>query len=124
MVLVATRDGKSQFEELKQIANLIYNHNHVQFTTESPSSHQEGRCPVLDLQMFVGVDGTILYKFYEKPCASKFVIPEKSAHSKQIKMLAFNQFSGFGIFFLASWHFDHFWVLGHFAIMKFKRKQH
>ena len=36
--------------------------------------------------MFVGMDGTIMYKFYKKPCASKFVIPEKSAHSKQMKM--------------------------------------
>ena len=31
-------------------------------------------------------DGLIGYKFFSKPCASKFVIPEKSAHSKQMKM--------------------------------------
>ena len=43
-------------------------------------------CPVLDLQVFVGNDGLIGYKFFSKPCASKFVIPEKSAHSKQMKM--------------------------------------
>ena len=42
---------KRTFEELKKIANTIY--NHVQFTTDSPSSHQAGMCPVLDLQMFV-----------------------------------------------------------------------
>ena len=77
-------DDRRTFEELKQIAFSIY--NHVQFNTDSPSSHQEGMFPVLDLQMFVGVDGTIMYKFYEKPCASKFVIPEMSAHSKQMKM--------------------------------------
>ena len=77
-------DDRRTFEELKQNAFSIY--NHVQFNTDSPSSHQEGMCPVLDLQMFVGVDGTIMYKFYEKPCASKFVISEMSAHSKQMKM--------------------------------------
>ena len=41
--------------------------------------------PVLDFQMHV--DGeTILYEFYEKPCASGLVIPANSAHSKQLKL--------------------------------------
>ena len=42
------------FEELKKIANTIF--NHVQFTTDTPSIHQEGMCPLLDLQILVRVD--------------------------------------------------------------------
>ena len=77
-------DDKRTFEELRKIANTIY--QCVQFTTDTPSSHEEEMCPVLDLQVAIGVDGLICYKFFSKPCASKFVIPEKSAHSKQMKM--------------------------------------
>ena len=43
-------------------------------------------CPVLDLQTFARVDGTIIYKLYKKPCTSKFVIMAKSAHSQHMKM--------------------------------------
>jgi hypothetical protein len=72
------------FEELRKIANTVY--SCLQFTTDTPSNHEEAMCPVLDLQVFVGKDGLIGYKFFSKPCASKFVIPEKSTHSKQMKM--------------------------------------
>ena len=41
--------------------------------------------PVLDVQMHVEEE-TILYEFYEKPCASGLVIPANSAHSKQLKL--------------------------------------
>ena len=70
-------------EELRKISNTVY--GCVQFTVDCPSSHQAGMVPVLDLQMFVQ-DGLVKYHFYEKPCASKFVIPENSAHSKKMKM--------------------------------------
>ena len=41
---------------------------------------------MLDLNMYVGDDGLIKYENYEKPCASKFVIPSNSDHSKKMKM--------------------------------------
>ena len=67
----------------KQVATSIY--KDFQFTTVSPSSNQEGMCPVLYLQIFVGGEGIIMYKMYEKrkrkKCTGNFVIPEKSAHS-------------------------------------------
>ena len=72
------------FEELRKISNTIY--PCIQFTTDTPSSHEAGMCPVLDLQMSVNEDGLLKYKFYSKPCSSKYVIPEKSAHSKPMKM--------------------------------------
>ena len=31
-------------------------------------------------------NGQLVHDFYEKPCASKFVIPHTSAHSKKMKM--------------------------------------
>lgn len=43
-------------------------------------------CPVLDLQVYIDKDDKIKYQFFSKPSASKFVIPNKSAHSKQMKM--------------------------------------
>ena len=50
------------FEELKKIANTIY--PCIQFTTDTPSSHEAGMCPVLDLQICVNEDGLLKYKFY------------------------------------------------------------
>ena len=79
------QDDIRTFEELRKIANTIY--SCVQFTTDTPSSHVEKTCPVLDLQVFIGKDGLINYKFFSKPCASKFVIPAKLAHGKQMKMV-------------------------------------
>ena len=70
-------------EELRKISNTVF--ECLQFTTDCPSSHQAAMVPVLDLQMFVE-DGIVKYHFYEKPCASKLVIPESSAHSKKMKM--------------------------------------
>ena len=41
---------------------------------------------VLDLQLYVGEDGQIQFKFYQKPMACKLVIPYVSAHSKKMKL--------------------------------------
>ena len=71
-------------DELKKVANTSY--KTVQFTSDCPSNHPGGRMPVLDLQMFVGEEGLIMFEFYEKPMAHKFVIPCKSAHSKKMKL--------------------------------------
>ena len=46
----------------------------------------QGKVAVLDLQLFIDEDGLFKYEFYEKPCTSKFVMPESSAHSKKMKM--------------------------------------
>ena len=72
-------------EELKKIANTIY--QCIKFTHDTPSNHQEGEggMPVLDVQMHVNEE-TILYEFYEKPFAYGLVIPANSAHSKQLKL--------------------------------------
>ena len=71
--------------ELKKIANTVY--NCVQFTYDCPSKYvgKEGEMPVLDVQMNVEED-SIKYEFYEKPCASGLAIPASSAHSKQMKL--------------------------------------
>ena len=77
------RGDKRTMDELKKVANTSY--KTVQFTSDCPSNHPGGRMPVLDLQMFVG-EGLIMFEFYEKPMAYKFVIPCKSAHSKKMKL--------------------------------------
>ena len=68
---------------LKTIANDIT--ECVQFTVDCPSLNQDKRVPVLDLGVSVE-DGQVVHDHYEKPCASKFVIPYTSAHSKKMKM--------------------------------------
>ena len=70
--------------ELRKIANTVF--ECVQFTTDCPSNHVEGKVPVLDLQLYVGDDGLVKHEFYKKPCFNKFAIPNQSAHSKRMKM--------------------------------------
>ena len=78
-------DGdKGTFEELKKIANTVF--VWVQFTYDTPFSHEAGMCPVLDLQVYIDQKGKIDYQFYLKPSACKCVIPNQSANSKQIKV--------------------------------------
>ena len=68
---------------LKDIANTIF--DCVQLTVDCTSSHQDGKVPILDLKVYTK-DNQIYHEFYEKPCASKMVIPYKSAHSRKMKM--------------------------------------
>ena len=62
---------------LKDISNITAC---VQYTVDCPSLQPDGRVPVLDLKVSIE-DGKIVHDFYEKPCASKYVIPFSSAHS-------------------------------------------
>ena len=68
---------------LKEVANTVY--ECVQFTVDFPSAHPEKKVPVLDLKVHCK-EGQIIHEFYEKPCASKLVIPFTSAHSRKMKM--------------------------------------
>ena len=76
-------EDKRTMEVLKDIANTIY--DCVQFTVDYPTNNDSEKVPVLDLNVYVKGD-QVVHEFYEKPCASKMVIPYKSAHSKKMKM--------------------------------------
>ena len=68
---------------LRDIADSIY--KCVQFTVDVPSNYEDGKVPVLDVQLSVK-DNQFVHEFFEKPCAAKHVIPFKSAHSRKMKM--------------------------------------
>ena len=53
----------------------------VQFTIDCPSIHEE----LQKVQVYVE-ENQFKYEFFEKPVASKFVIPYSSAHSRKMKM--------------------------------------
>ena len=76
-------EDKRTMEVLKDIANTIF--ECVQFTVDYPSNYPNGKVPVLDLQVNIQ-NNKFTHEFYEKPCASKMVIPHKSAHSRKMKM--------------------------------------
>ena len=80
----SVRADARTFEELEKIAGTIF--KCLDFTSDSPSSHEEEKVPVLDLKVYVGKEGFIMHEFYEKPVACKFVIPACSVHSKKTKI--------------------------------------
>ena len=71
------------FRLLRDIGNSIF--KCIQFTIDVPSLNENGRLPVLDLNVEV-VDGEIKHGFFQKPCTSEIVIPFNSAHSRKMKM--------------------------------------
>ena len=79
-----TKSDKRTMEELAKIAGSVY--ECLNFTSDCPSSQEEGKVPVLDLKLYVSDQGNILHEFYEKPVACKLVIPEESAHSWRMKV--------------------------------------
>ena len=76
-------DDQRTFDLLKNIGNSIF--DCIQFTVDVPSSNENGRLPVLDLELEV-VNGRIEHGYFEKPCTSEVVIPYTSAHSRKMKM--------------------------------------
>ena len=68
------------------ILSIKYN---IQFTTDIPSNHEDGKMPVLDIKVWVEVmDGQpkLLHTFYKKTVASAYTILEKSAMGKGTKI--------------------------------------
>ena len=71
------------FRLLKDIGNSIF--DCIQFTIDVPSLNENGKLPMLDLNLEV-VNGKIEHGFFQKPCTSEIVIPYTSAHSRKMKM--------------------------------------
>ena len=76
-------DDERTLNVLREVANSIF--QCVQFTVEYPSKNENGKVPILDLEVTV-IDNQLIHEHYEKPCAAKMVIPFSSAHSKKMKM--------------------------------------
>ena len=68
---------------IKYIGEEIF--NFIKLTTDIPANYENNYIPMLDIQCKVQ-NNKIMYKFYEKPMNSKFVIPYKSAHSHICKI--------------------------------------
>ena len=77
--LVKIQEFVHEDEAMNEITSCIH------FTINCLSLNQDGKVPVLDLAVSVE-NGQIVHDHYEKPCASKFVIPHSSTHSKKMKM--------------------------------------
>ena len=58
----------------------------IQVTFDCPSKHPEGRMPLLDLEVWVDDEEEVVFSFFEKPMASRYTIPVRSAHSWKQKV--------------------------------------
>ena len=67
-----------------QIANSLENEDDIQMTYDTPSKNVSKMMPVLDLQIWCEND-RVMFKFYEKPMASDFVLHRWSALSWNTK---------------------------------------
>ena len=57
----------------------------VEMEGDWPSKNENGKMPILDMQVWMDREGTLLYKHYEKKVSSKTVLNAKSAHSAACK---------------------------------------
>ena len=68
-------EDERTMEELRKIANTIF--ECVQFTTECPSGQENGKVPVLDLQLYVGEDGLVKHEtLHQRFCDLCQVCPQ------------------------------------------------
>ena len=62
---------------VREVANTV--HPMIQMEEDIPSNHTDSKIPILDLKCWIGADGQIWFHHYEKPMASKMVLPARSA---------------------------------------------
>ena len=71
------------FEELLKTANEVQ--HGIVMEIDTCDKHDNGKLPILDMEVWLSSTGDLLYQHYEKPVASKLVISERSAHSANCK---------------------------------------
>jgi hypothetical protein len=72
-----------------EIANSIL--PYLQFEADCPSNHSSGWMALLDLEVRVAEDSTVDYRFYSKPCASRYTMMRSSAMPARTKMNGLTQ---------------------------------
>jgi hypothetical protein len=70
------------FEVIQNIVNSV--DKDIQMTGDVPSQNLDKMVPVLDMGMYMA-DNRVVYTFYSKPMATRYLIPERSAHPNRIK---------------------------------------
>ena len=68
--------------KLMQISNNIL--DGIEMECDMPSRHADKKLPILDMKCWIE-EGVAYYMHYEKPVASKLLIPQRSAHSNNSK---------------------------------------
>ena len=70
---------------IKEVADKLI--SGIKFTVDLPETNRSGRCPMLDLEVWLDntVEGgkKIRHRFYEKPMASPLVFRATSAYTEQ-----------------------------------------
>ena len=81
MVQDVRNDEERTFETIRQVGNSV--NPMIQLTVDYPSKHENGRVPILDLEVWIvrTEEGyqEIRYSFYEKPMKSDYVLMYRSA---------------------------------------------
>ena len=72
-----TEDDRRTALVIRGIANTI--HPMIQMEEDFPSKHGDGKLPILDLKCWIGGDDSVWFQHYEKPMASRVVLPARSA---------------------------------------------
>ena len=62
---------------MRDVANTV--HPMIQMEIDFPSNHSDGKLPILDLKCWIGSDDQLWFQHYEKPMASRVVLPAMSA---------------------------------------------
>ena len=57
----------------------------VQMEADWPSKNEDRRMPILDMKVWMGKEGDVIYSHYEKPVSSKTVLHSRSAHPTSCK---------------------------------------
>ena len=75
-------DEEKVAQTLKGIANSVL--DGIVMEEDLPGRYEDRRLPILDMKVWLK-EGIVYYIHYEKPMATKLIIPERSAHSRASK---------------------------------------
>ena len=70
-------------EVFKDIANAV--DEDIEVEADFPSNHADKFMPILDMKMAMDNDNKVMYKFYKKPKANKYIMMANSAVSDRVK---------------------------------------
>ena len=85
-------DDERTMKFLQSVANSI--HPSIRMTTDCPSRYEEGKCPMLDIRMWIeDIEGRyyILYEHYKKEMSTKAVLHASSAIPHKTKRTVLTQ---------------------------------
>ena len=89
-IVIDQEEGEPEREPDERLAKVLLDIANdvmecIQMEADWPTKNDDKRLPILDMKVWTGEEGDVMYTHYEKPVCSKTVLNSMSAHSSSCK---------------------------------------